>query len=186
MQNPVLVTSLNLAKRPKLLRIPAGYPGEPVARKFFILGDFSSINRVMMITEISAAFGTVKTSVDLLKTLFKVTRDEDVRNAVFEIQNELLSLQDRLFAANARFEEQVAKVECLQKQLDERDKWDEVASKYALFHPAQGMSVYRNRSDMQIWACPNCFESRQISILNRPSVETENYVCHACKFEIMP
>jgi hypothetical protein len=140
----------------------------------------------MLITEISAAFGTVKTSVDLLKTLLNVTRDEDVRNAVFEIQNELLSLQDRLFATNARFEEQSSKLDCLQKQLDERDRWDDEAKKYDLFHPAQGMSVYRNRMDMQIWACPSCFGNRKISILNRPAFEYRNYVCHACKFEIMP
>lgn len=139
-----------------------------------------------MITEISAAFGTVKTSVDLLKTLLKVTRDEEVRDAVFEIQNELLSLQEKLFAANARFEEQSTKLRDLQGQLDEKESWSEEAKKYDLFHPAEGMSVYRNRSDLNIWACPNCFGSRKISILNRPAVGNLNYRCHACKFEILP
>ena len=52
-----------------------------------------------MIAEMSAVLGTLKTSVDLLKTLNNVTKDEKVRSAVLELQNELLSLQGKLFEA---------------------------------------------------------------------------------------
>lgn len=144
-----------------------------------------------MITEITGAVTTVNTAVGLLKTLLKVGRDEELRTAVFEIQSELLNLQAKLFEANARFEEQSAKIDDLRRQLDERDRWDEEARKYDLFHPAQGMSVYKlrpdyNQSGGEIWACPNCFGDRKISILNRPAVEYRNYKCNACGFEIIP
>jgi hypothetical protein len=61
-----------------------------------------------MIAEIAQAYTTVKTSVGLLQTLMKVKQDEDIRTAVFEIQNELLSLQEKLFETNARFEDQAS------------------------------------------------------------------------------
>jgi cob(I)alamin adenosyltransferase len=64
-------------------------------------------NRSRMITEFAAAVGTIKTSVDLLRTLHNASEDEKVRSAVFEIQNDLLSLQSKLFEANERFEEQL-------------------------------------------------------------------------------
>jgi hypothetical protein len=94
-----------------------------------------------MIPEFSAAVSTLSGSVGLLKTLLNTTRDEAVRTAIFDIQNELLSLQQKLFDANARFDEQSEKVKALQKQLDERDQSDEEAKKYPLFHPAEGMTV---------------------------------------------
>jgi hypothetical protein len=144
-----------------------------------------------MIAEFSAALSTVKASVDLLKTLRNVSQDEQVRNAVFEVQNDLLSLQSKLFEANARFEEQSAKLGDLQRRLNERDQWEEEAKKYELFHPAVGMSVYKlmgehNQTGGEIWACPNCFGNRKVSILNRPSVEYRNYKCHHCGLTIMP
>jgi ATPase subunit of ABC transporter with duplicated ATPase domains len=113
-----------------------------------------------MITEITGAVATVNSAVGSLKTLLKVGRDEEVRTAVFEIQNELLNLQAKLFEANARFEEQSAKIDDLRRQLGERDRWDEEAKKYDLFHPAQGMSVYKlrsnyNQSGGEIRACPS-------------------------------
>ena len=70
-----------------------------------------------MIPEFSAAVSTLSGSVGLLKTLLNTTRDEAVRTAIFDIQNELLSLQQKLFDANARFDEQSEKVKALQKQL---------------------------------------------------------------------
>jgi|SRR5271165_1500041 len=142
-----------------------------------------------MIAEIAQAVATVNSTVGLLKTLLKVGRDEEVRTAVFEIQNDLLDLQSKLFEANARFEEQSAKIDALRRQLDELNRWDELASQYDLFHPAQGMSVYKLRYDKsggEVWACPTCFGNRKISILNRPAVEYRNYKCHACGFEIIP
>jgi superfamily II helicase len=142
-----------------------------------------------MIAEITGAVATINSTVGLLKTLLKVGRDEEVRTAVFEIQNELLNLQAKLFEANARFEEQSAKIDDFRRQLDERDRWEEQASQYDLFHPAQGMSVYKRRYDPsggEIWACPTCFGNQKISILNRPAVEYRNYKCHACGFEIIP
>jgi hypothetical protein len=148
-------------------------------------------NRSRMIAEFAAAVGTIKTSVDLLRTLHNASEDEKVRSAVFEIQNDLLSLQSKLFEANERFEEQSAKLGDLRKELSDRDSWDAEAKKYELFHPAEGMSVYKlrteyNNSGGEIWVCPHCFGNRKISILNKLGAEFRNYKCHPCGFDIMP
>jgi hypothetical protein len=85
-----------------------------------------------MIAEFAAALSTVKNSVDLLKTLRNVAQDEQVRNAVFDVQNDLLALQSKLFEANARFEEQSAKLQELQEKLVSIQRWDETMAKYKI------------------------------------------------------
>lgn len=144
-----------------------------------------------MITEFGAALGTIKTSVDLLRALNKVTTDEKVRIAVFEIQDQLLSLQQKMFDANAQYEEQGERLKALQKELDSKNKWEEESAKYEIYHPADGMTVYKlkaesNPSDGEIWACPNCYGNQKIFFLNRPKKGYLNFKCHACGFEIQP
>jgi hypothetical protein len=134
---------------------------------------------------------TFNTTFDLLKTLYKVVQDEKIRDKVFEIKSALLLLQEQQFAADARYEEQAAELRDLRRQLDERDRWNEEAEKYDLFHPAQGMTVYKlradcNHTDGEILACPNCFGNRKISILNHPAVGNLNYLCPTCSFKILP
>ena len=79
----------------------------------------------------------------------------------------------------------------MKKQLEERDRWDDEAKKYGLFHPAEGMTVYKlrddcNQSGEEIWVCPNCFGDHKIRFLNKPVADYINFKCHACGFEIIP
>jgi predicted RNA-binding Zn-ribbon protein involved in translation (DUF1610 family) len=144
-----------------------------------------------MIEQIVAALGVARSSVDLLKTLNNVTTDEKVRSAVFEIQDQLLSLQQKMFEVNAQYEEQGERIKALLQELDSRNKWAEESAKYDIHHPADGMTVYRlkaehNPSDGEIWACPNCYGNQKIFFLNRPKKGNLNFKCHACGFEIQP
>jgi predicted RNA-binding Zn-ribbon protein involved in translation (DUF1610 family) len=144
-----------------------------------------------MIEQIALALGVTRNSLDLLKTLNNVTTDEKVRSAVFEIQVQLLSLQQKMFEANAQYERQGERIKDLQKELDSKNKWEEESAKYRIHHPADGMTVYRlkdehNSSGGEIWACPNCFGNQKIFFLNRPKKGNLNFVCHACGFEIQP
>jgi hypothetical protein len=142
-------------------------------------------------SSITAAVVSFNSTIGLLNTLYKVTQDEKVRERVFEIQTALLSLQEQQFAANARYEEKCKETTDLQRQLDERDAWDEKEKKYELFQMAEGMTVYKLRADCnptggEILACPNCFRNREISFLYHSSVGNLNYVCPACPFKILP
>jgi hypothetical protein len=144
-----------------------------------------------MIAEMSAVLGTVKTSVELLKTQNNVSKDEKVRSAVFDLQSQMLSLQEKMFEANARYEEQAEWIKELQKELDSKNRWEEAAKKYEVYHPAHGITFYRlkhehNVSGSEIWACPNCFSDQKISILNKPGFDFLNYKCHACGFDVIP
>ncbi len=144
-----------------------------------------------MIAEMSAVLGTLKTSVELLKTLNNVSKDEKVRSAVFDLQSQLLSLQEKMFEANARYEEQAEKIQALKKELDNKNKWHKEAKKYEIYHPAQGMTVYKLKAEHntllgEIWACPNCFNDQKISFLNKPAADCLNFKCHACGFDIIP
>jgi hypothetical protein len=144
-----------------------------------------------MIEQIAGAIAVAKNSFDLLKTLNNVTTDEKVRSAVFEIQDQLLSLQQKMFEANAQYEEQGERLKALQKELDSKNKWEEESAKYQIHHPSDGMTVFRlkdehNSSGGEIWACPACFGNQKISFLNRPIKGYLNFKCHPCGFEIQP
>lgn len=142
-------------------------------------------------SSITAAVVTVNSTIGLVKALYKVTQDEKIRERVSEIQSALLSLQEQQIAANARYEEKCKEVADLQRQLDDRDRWDEKARKYDPFQLAEGMTVYKLRADCnptggEILACPNCFRNREISFLYHPSLGNLNFICHACSFKILP
>lgn len=144
-----------------------------------------------MIEQIALALGVTRNSLDLLKTLNNVTTDEKVRSAVFEIQDQLLSLQQKMFEANAQYEQQGERIKDLQKELDSKNKWEEESAKYQIHHPIDGMTVYKlkdehNTTGGEIWACPTCFGNQKISFLNRPKKGYLNFVCHPCGFEIQP
>lgn len=144
-----------------------------------------------MIAEMSAVLGAIKTSVDLLKTLNSVSKDEKVRNAVFDLQSQLLSLQEKMFEANARYDEQAEQIKALKKQLDSKNKWDQESAEYEIYHPAEGMTVYKlktehNATGSEIWACPNCFNIQKISFLNKRVAGDRILRCHACEFQILP
>ena len=64
-----------------------------------------------------------------------------------KFQSALLSLQEQQFAGNARYEEKCKEAADLRRQLDDRDRWDEKAKNYDLFQLAQGMTVYKLRTD---------------------------------------
>jgi hypothetical protein len=144
-----------------------------------------------MISELSAAFSTAQASVGLLKTLLSATQDEKVRNAVFEIQNDLLSLQSKLFEANARFEEQSAKLVDLQRQLDERDRWDETKAKHKIVELYEGRYAYKLCSpsgdiEDKLRYCVTCFESRKLSLLQERGNNIGVYECPVCKHLLAP
>jgi hypothetical protein len=89
---------------------------------YFAAGKFG-LN--MDSSSIGAAVVTFNSTIGFLTTWYKVTQDEKVREKVFEIRSSLLSLQEQQFAANARYEEKYKETTDLQRQLDDRDAWDE-------------------------------------------------------------
>jgi hypothetical protein len=113
-------------------------PGHVAVGKFWLNMDSSTI---------TAAVVTFNSTIGLLNTVYKVTQDENIRERVFEIQSALLSLQEQQFAANARYEEKCKETADLRRQLDDRDRWDEKARKYNPFQLAEGMTVYKRRTD---------------------------------------
>jgi hypothetical protein len=83
-----------------------------------------------MIAEISAAISASKTILEALKTLNEVSKDEQVRSAVFDLRSQPLSLQEQMIEANVRYEEQSERIKVLRNELDTKNRWNEEAQKY--------------------------------------------------------
>jgi len=71
------------------------------------------------------------------------------------------------------------------------EKWDSEATRYELKEIVTGIFVYvlkpdHARTEPIHWLCPNCFQQRQKSILNKPHVDHLNYHCRRCDLDIVP
>jgi ATPase subunit of ABC transporter with duplicated ATPase domains len=124
----------------------------------------------IMIAELNAVLTTAKATIGLLKTLQDVNKDEAVRSAVFDIQSNLLSLQEKLFEANDRFAEQSAEIADLKEKLASFQRWEETRAKYQIVELYEGRYAYKMRNtsgdiEDKLRYCATCFESGKLRLL---------------------
>jgi hypothetical protein len=144
-----------------------------------------------MIAEISAALSTIKALADLSKTLRNATQDEAVRSSVFDIQNDLLSVQAKLFEANARFEEQSAENAALKEKLASIRRCDETKARHEIVELYPGRYAYKLRSptgslEKNLRYCATCFDSGKLSLLQERGNLVGVYECPVCKYQLAP
>ena len=143
-----------------------------------------------MITELSIAFSSIKTVIDITNGL-KASHDSatitqvqsDIRKHLLTIQAEALTLQDKHLALLHEKEELIKKVV-------QFEQWEKTESEYTLQELALGVIAYsyNDSQDSTIphhWLCTNCYNDRKKSILQIQStmpVGARKYACPRCKF----
>lgn len=140
-----------------------------------------------MIPEFTAAITAVTALGEAAKTvggILQTNSDFKAKEVITNLQNGVLELQAKVYAAQAKYHE-------LEQKLAVYEKWDSEASRYRLTELAPGIAVYALQPDQANgepihYICPNCFQNRKKSILHRPAVDRTNYVCDACEFDARP
>jgi hypothetical protein len=142
-----------------------------------------------MITEIAAALTAARTAGDLVNTIQKLGADVEINAAVISIQQELLKTQQAVFSVNDRIEALNRENAALQSKLNEADSWKAESQRYQLTEVAAGILLYVLKPDAANgepthYLCPNCFGTKQKSILQKPKVTSLSYHCHGCNFRV--
>lgn len=144
-----------------------------------------------MIAEISAALASAKASFEMTKALLQISTDVKVQQAVIELQQSILGLQSEVMAVHGKMEELSRVKDEVEKKLEDKVRWDEEEKRYTLTELAPGILVYalkegQKGSEPAHYLCPNCFQKKEKSILQKPSPNHRNYKCHRCAFEMIP
>jgi hypothetical protein len=121
----------------------------------------------------------------------ETTSDLKSKEAIAGLQNGVLDLQAKVYAAQAKYQELADAKREMEEKLRAFEKWDSEATRYKLTALAPGILVYELKADQshgepEHYICPHCFERKQKSILHRPSTSHSSYVCHECKFKAHP
>lgn len=144
-----------------------------------------------MIPEISAAFSSVAALGKIAGALHGVSKQAEINQHVIDLQSSIIDLQGKIFAIQAEYDK-LANVKAeTEKKLMDYESWEREKERYRFTAIATGISVNvyqpeEGDSAPPHWLCPYCFEKRRKSVLNRPGTDVINYVCHECKWEVIP
>jgi hypothetical protein len=145
-----------------------------------------------VIGDISTAIAALKSVAELIKLIGDNKVNIAVREKAFELKPIILSLQDENLSLQADKRELLQKKEKLEQQIARLTQWEADAARYELKEIATGVFAYAikpesDTSEPGHWLCPNCYQSRQKSILQRGAIDIGGtvYTCLKCKAEIV-
>jgi hypothetical protein len=116
---------------------------------------------------ISTAVTVAKTAVDTLKSAFSGREKIGAEREVAEAFDQLGKVQDKLIELRAAIMTLQDENHKLAKELRGKHSWSQKAEKYELNRSANGGSIAYLfiGGEPHHWACPTCFESEKISVL---------------------
>ena len=143
--------------------------------------------------DITSAISSFKTMADITALMINLSTDSRVTEKAIELQSALLSLQSDMFGLQAQHQSLLREKEELEKRLIEIQNWQAEAQKYTLAEIVPGVFMYALKAEYKDatpphWLCPNCYESRRKSVLQRDYNRIKhNYVfqCHHCNAELV-
>ncbi|MGQ7818812.1 hypothetical protein ACUTAH_24610 [Metapseudomonas furukawaii] len=126
---------------------------------------------------------------DITQSLINLRDGELVRAKVFELTSSLMELQQQLMTAQ---QEQMGLLQMLREkdaQIAELKEDADVFSQYALLKLGRGFAYELkpefNQTGDCVYCCPQCFQSKKLSFLNRrpqPGGHWVKFTCHACQY----
>lgn len=141
--------------------------------------------------EIGEAYAGIKTAAEYVKSLMKLNNDVKVNQVAIKLQQAILDLQFTLSEIQSKYQDLAEVKRETEQKLLAYEKWESEASRYELKEVASGIFVYSLKpSDAKDeplhWLCPNCFQTREKSILGKSAVDYLQYKCVRCTFKITP
>ena len=142
-----------------------------------------------MIPEFTAAVTAATHATKLIASVLETVHDTKSKQAIFNLQNGVLDLQAKLYAAQAKYQELADIKRETEQKLIAYEKWDSEAARYKLTELVAGICVYvlqpdQARGEPIHYLCPNCFQQHKKSILHHPGAGYANYICDCCKFDV--
>ena len=137
----------------------------------------------MDIALITSAYDGLKATKEILGGLFDAKVDAEARKKITEAQAKLGEAQDILFKLREElFNLQTANNQ-LKQDLAESQSWQAKANNYELKKTIGDAVVYKFKGEPEHFACPSCYNSKQIQILQTKRSYSGHYGCPGCKSE---
>lgn len=128
-----------------------------------------------------AAFNALKSAKSLLSGAFDARVQEDARPLIIEAQRHVSEAYDSIFALREEtFRLQNANHD-LARRVEVADLWSSRIASYTLTRTAGGATVYQASTDPVHFACPRCYESKTIQILQPIASWSHFSECPACQ-----
>jgi hypothetical protein len=135
----------------------------------------------MDIASIGAAYTGLKFAKDALQTALGLKIEAETRAKITASLEKLGEAQDTLFALREELFRLQSENDHLRQDIAARDEWNAVKTQYRLSEIAGGAVVYESSGPPKHYACPACFASRTVQILQNRRVASGNFECPGCK-----
>lgn len=106
--------------------------------------------------------------------------DEEARSKIHSALDQVAGLHDMLFHTQQQLLGLQQENADLKRQVAAAQSWEQRAAQYSLVKSSGRALVYRFSGQPEHYACPNCFETSRISILQDRGVAAGLWDCPAC------
>lgn len=137
----------------------------------------------MDVATITGAYQGLKAAKEILGAAFDAKVDAEAKPRVLEALQKLGDAQDALFSLREElFALQQANNE-LRQQVVESESWQRKAEQYELTKTSGEAVVLRYKGSPEHYACPSCFNSKAVHILQPNRTLSGKYRCTGCGSE---
>jgi hypothetical protein len=141
----------------------------------------------MPISEILGAVSALKATAQSLSTVAEIANNVKVQHVVIEFQSKIIDLQEKFLRFQNEFETLEKANHDLDSKLKDKIQWEIIAGCYHLQEVAPGVIVYAQNDQVggvKHSICPNCYEGKKFSILQRMNTGQPGLKCPSCKLQL--
>jgi TolA-binding protein len=134
-----------------------------------------------MIGELSAALGGINAAVQIGKSLVGAHTDVKINQEISKMLDSVLEAKIGLLEASetiGKLQEQLRQSE---SRIAEMETWEQKSSAYVLGTTQGRATVYVYSGDPAHYACPSCFNLKQIQVLQPIKNFSGSFNCPGCK-----
>ena len=138
--------------------------------------------------DVQAGLIAISSARDFASYIIGKKIDAAVTEKAVELMGHIISLQGLIFSLRDHNSLILEEKKNLENKLMQMEKWDATAAQYHLKEVVPGLFVYSykgkvDESTPAHWICPNCYELKKKSILQRKTQDYQctMYECPACR-----
>ena len=118
----------------------------------------------MDVSMVSGLASSLSSATQLAKALLGMKIDSEVRDAIIELQNSLISAQSAALGSLSERDVLYRKLKELEQQIESFSDWKSTRNKFVAVEFSTGSVAYQSAdSEFEGIYCPKCLENRRIS-----------------------
>lgn len=137
----------------------------------------------MDIVAIAGAVQGLDAARKLISGVFDATVDVAAKEKKLEVMQKLEDVQNSLFSLREELFKLQSENNQLRSTIDNFESWQAKADQYELFNTPGGAIVYKFNGQPEHFACPSCFNKKELHFLQDNRTNSGKYRCTGCKSE---